>query len=134
MRVLQEVLDTSPKRSAFSNGTEGYHWMSRWCDRCQHPVEKAWQAYSNGKRKTQLKGYEGGCPLLMAALTGEVTPTEWLEQEAGPDRYQCIEFRGPDDDGGEPKPNPEPPNMDGLFDRPERQVRMLSQAAELVHT
>lgn len=126
MRGLQEVLDSSPEGPAFSNGTEVYNWMSRWCDRCQHPVELAWQAYSNGKRKTQLKGFEGGCPLLMAAMTGDVTPSEWLVQESGPDRYHCVEFRGPDD-GGEPQPLPDPPGMDGLFERPEARVRMLQQ-------
>lgn len=127
MRTLNEVMETSPKRSAFSNGDQWYDWSSRWCDVCRHPVEVAWQSYSDGKRKTQLKGYEGGCPLLMAATTGEVTPTEWLEQDEGRDRYHCIEFRGPDEGGGEPRPNPEPPGMDGLFPRPERGVRMLKQ-------
>ena len=120
-------MQTSPETSPFSNGTEGYDWMYRWCDRCQHPVEVAWQKYSNGKRKTQLKGYEGGCPLLMAALAGH-TPAEWLEQDQGIDRYHCIEFRGPEDGGGEPRPKPDPPNMDGLFPTPERRVRMLKQA------
>lgn len=126
MRTLNEVMETSPETSPFSNGTEGYDWMSRWCDRCHHPVEVAWQNYSNGKRKTQLKGYEGGCPLLMAALCGH-TPAEWLQQDGGLDRYHCIEFRGPDDGGGEQKPKPDPPNMDGLFERPGRSVRMLKQ-------
>lgn len=126
MRTLNEVMSTSPETSAFSNGTEGYDWMYRWCDRCQHPVEKAWQAYSNGKRKTQMKGYEGGCPLLMAALCGH-TPAEWLEQADGIDRYHCVEFRGPDEGGGEPRPKPNPPGMDGLFAAPERRVRMLKQ-------
>jgi hypothetical protein len=130
VRKLNEVMETSRKAPAFSNGTEGYDWMYRWCDRCHHPVEVAWQNYSNGKRKTQLKGYEGGCPLLMAAMTGEVTPTEWMEQDGGLDRYHCLEFRGPDEGGGEPRPRPEPPSMDGLFPRPERAIRMLQQPAE----
>lgn len=128
MRMLDEVMATSPERSPFSNGTEGYDWMSRWCDRCHHPVEVAWQNYNDGKRKTQLKGYAGGCPLLMAALCGH-TPAEWLEQDNDLDRYHCIEFRGPDDGGGKPRPKPDPPNMDGLFDRPEPRVRMLQQPA-----
>lgn len=134
MRTLTEVMENSPHRSAFSNGTEGYDWMSRWCDRCRNPVEVAWQNYSDGKRKTQLKGYEGGCALLMAAMTGEVTPTEWLEQDEGLDRYHCIEFQGPDSGGGEPSPRPEPPGMDGLFERPERRVRMLQQPEREVVT
>jgi hypothetical protein len=127
MRTLDEVIKTSPERPPFSNGTEGYDWMYRWCDRCQHPVEKAWQSYESGKRKTQLKGYEGGCPLLMASMVGH-TPAEWLEQEDGPDRYHCIEFRGPDDGGDDPRPRREPPRMDGLFPRPERRTRMLKQS------
>lgn len=128
MRTLSEVMETSPEVSPFSNGTEGYDWMYRWCDRCQHPVEKAWQAYSNGRRKTQLAGYEGGCPLIMAAYAGH-TPQEWLEQPDGSvDRYHCVEFRGPDDGGdAELRPKPEPPDMEGLFPRPERHVRMLKQ-------
>jgi hypothetical protein len=124
MRNLSEVMDTSPERSPFSNGTEGYDWMSRWCDRCHHPVEVAWQAYSNGKRKTQLKGFEGGCPLLMAAYVGH-TPAEWFEQESGPDRYHCVEFRGPDDGAGPPRPKRDPSGMDGLFPRPEAGTRLL---------
>ncbi|OFB37952.1 hypothetical protein BA059_16780 [Mycolicibacterium sp. (ex Dasyatis americana)] len=128
MRHLNEVMEKSPAGTAFSNGDQGYDWMSRWCDRCHHPVEKAWQDYNDGKRKTQLKGYEGGCPLLMAAMTGEVIPTEWMPQDDGPDRYHCIEFRGPDDGSGEPRPLPEPPGMDGLFERPERATRMLAQS------
>lgn len=130
MRTLHEVMVSSPERSPFSNGTEGYDWMSRWCNRCHHPVEMAWQAYSDGKRKTQLKGYEGGCPLLMASMVG-VTPTEWLEQADGVDRYHCVEFRGPDEGGGEPQPIPDPPNMDGLFECPDRGVRMLQQESQL---
>lgn len=126
MRTLNEVMATSPEVAPFSNGDQGYDWMSRWCDRCCHPVEVAWQHYTDGKRKTQLKGYEGGCPLLMAAFAGH-TPAEWLEQDDGPDKFHCVEFRGPDDGGGEPQPKPEPPNMDGLFDRPQRAVRMLTQ-------
>ena len=59
------------------------------------------------------------------------TPVEWLEQDSTDgvrlgDQYHCIEYQGPDD-GGEPRPTPEPPNMDGLFERPERGVRMLKQ-------
>ncbi|ART74330.1 hypothetical protein BTO20_37545 (plasmid) [Mycobacterium dioxanotrophicus] len=129
MRKLSDVIAASPKVPAFSNGTDGYDWMSRWCDRCRHPVEIAWQNYNIGKRKTQMKGYEGGCPLLMAAMTGDVTPTEWLPQDEGPDRYHCIEFRGPDDGRQPPRPKPEPPGMEGLFERPQRGIRTLKQPA-----
>lgn len=70
----------------------------------------------------------------MAAMTGEVIPTEWMPQDDGPDRYHCIEFRGPDDGDGEPRPKPEPPGMDGLFERPERATRMLAQSPTEVLT
>lgn len=130
MRKLDEVLRESRPGTAFSNHSQYENWSSRWCERCCHPVEVAWQEYSNGERPDQLEGYEGGCPLLMAAMTGDVIPTEWMEQDHGPDRYHCIEFRGPDDGGGEPQPQPEPPHMDGLFDRPERRVRMLQEPAQ----
>lgn len=127
MRKLNEVMDAARDDPPFSNGTEGEIWMGRWCGNCYHPVEKAWQDYEAGKRETQLEGYEGGCPLIMAAYSG-VTPSEWLEQEDG---FHCVEFRGPDYDG-EPQPLPDPTGMDGLFDEPERGVRMLKVAEESV--
>lgn len=34
---------------------------------------------------------------------------------------------GPDEGGGEPRPRPEPRDMDGLFPRPERRTRLLKQ-------
>lgn len=134
MRTLDEVMSSAAEGSPFSNGTEGHAWMANWCNRCHHPVEVAWQKYSTGERKTQLKGYEGGCPLLMASMVGK-TPTEWLEQDRlrlG-DQYHCVEFRGPDEGGdAEPHPLPEPPDMEGLFARPERHVRMLKQPEQVV--
>lgn len=133
MRTLSEIMASNPDREPFSSGTEGSAWMANWCDRCQHPVEVAWRKYEAGKRKTQLKGYEGGCPLLMASTVGK-TPVEWMEQPGYRfgDQYHCIEFRGPDDGGGaEPRPKPEPSDMEGMFPRPDRRVRMLTQESQL---
>lgn len=130
MRPYSEVEADARDKPAFSNGTSAHDWMSRWCDRCRHPVEVAWQEYSTGKRATQLEGYEGGCPLLMVAWCIDKTPIEWLEQDDGPDRYHCIEFRGPDDGDGEPQPQPDPQGMDGLFEQPDRGVRMLTPQPE----
>ncbi len=97
----------------FSNGTEGYAWMSQWCDRCMVDAP-----FRNGISAT-------GCDLLLTALTGQ-TPDEWIEQERWSlySRYHCINFKPPGWRDPEPRPQPEP-QPDGLFDRPERGVRML---------
>jgi hypothetical protein len=135
MRTVEEIFASARDVPPFSNGTEGYGWMENWCWRpCMNPAEVAWRRYEDGKRKTPPKDYPGGCPLIMCAMD-EKTPVEWLDQWDGEgpypiaDRYHCIEFRGPDDgdDGGEPRPRPDPPGMDGLFPRPERAIRMLQQ-------
>lgn len=147
MRPAKEILDTAADDPPFANGTEFEAWTENWCYApCCNPVEVAWRRYENGERKTQLKGYEGGCPLIVAALVGK-TPTEWIDtwDRQGPyplgDRWHCTEFQGPDDGGDDPfggptarppSAKPEPPDMDGLFDRPERRVRMLKQADERV--
>ena len=109
----------SREGSPFSNGTEGYGWMANWCDRCTRDAP-----FRNGISSQ-------GCPLLLIALS-ERTPAEWLDgprDEHGrysiADQYTCIEFRAPGSGGGEPRPQPEPPDMDGLFPRPERSTRMF---------
>ena len=106
---------------AFSNGTEWEIWSASWCDRCLREAP-----FRNGMSQT-------GCPLILVSLQALI-PAEWMDQPDGsPDRYRCIEFRGPGGrGGGEPAPLPEPPDMDGLFPRPERQVRMLTQPAPAV--
>lgn len=142
MRSYEEIYETAKDKRPFSNGTEGYAWMENWCwAPCMNPVEVAWRRYEEGKRKTQLKGFEGGCPLIMCAMMGR-TPTEWIDtwDGTGPyplgDRFHCIEFRGPDGGGDDPFGGPparpprakrEPKDMDGLFPRPERRRRMLKQ-------
>src|SRR5688500_16230419 len=96
---------------AFSNGTEYHMWSANWCERpCV--VDK-----------------NEDCPLIMIALLGR-TPAESLPPHA--DQYpsdadNCVMFRGPDDPRGAPKPQREPPDMDGLFERPEPGTRMYVQ-------
>jgi len=131
MRTYEEIMASARDEPPFSNGTEGYGWMENWCwAPCQQPAEVAWQRYEDGKRKTDPGG---GCPLILCALLGK-TPSEWLEQDEGPDRFHCIEFRAPGGGGGgdpQPRPRRDPPNMEGLFPRPERRVRMLIQPEPL---
>jgi hypothetical protein len=127
VRTAAEIIDTAADEAPFSNGTELYGWMENWCWRCHNPVEQAWQDYEDGKRAEQMEGYEGGCPMIMAAVIGK-TPSEWIPQgrEHFGDQYHCIEFRGPDDgDDPEPQPIPDPPGMDGLFERPDPARRMF---------
>jgi hypothetical protein len=132
VRTEAEILDSATEEPPFSNGTELHGWMENWCWECHNPVEKAWQDYEDGKRKRPMKGYESGCPMIMAAMIGK-TPAEWIPQgrEKFGDQYHCIEYRGPDEGGGDPQPRPrrDPPGMEGLFERPERAVRMLRQPA-----
>lgn len=136
MRSYEEAFADARDERPFSNGTAGHGWMENWCWRCHNPAELAWRRYEEGARKTPPKDFPGGCPLIMVALN-ERTPVEWLDQWGGKgpyplgDRFHCIEFRGPDEGGGEPRPKPDPPGMDGLFRRPERQVRMLKQPDEV---
>jgi hypothetical protein len=134
MRTYEEIYETARDTPPFSNGTEWELWSANWCFApCHNPVEMAWQRYEEGKRKTAPKDFPGGCPLIQCAMMGR-TPTEWLEQpDDGYQRdYHCIEFRGPDGGGGgagggPPRPRREPKDMDGLFERPQRRVRMLKQ-------
>lgn len=114
MRSYEEIERDARDRAPFSNGTAGDIWMGNWCDRCLVDAP-----YRNGLNGT-------GCPLILVALT-QKTPAEWLE--VGLQNYTCLEARFPGDDGGEPRPKPEPLGMDGLFPRPERGTRMLVQPA-----
>jgi hypothetical protein len=118
--------DDAVKRSRdvrpFSNGTEGYGWMANWCDRC----------LCDAPFRNTGKG--SGCPLIGVAMLAGRTPAEWLDgprDELGrysiEDQYHCIEFRAPGSDGNPPRPKPDPPDMDGLFERPERATRMYVQ-------
>jgi len=71
MRGLDEILSTSLPRRAFANGHSWDRWSFRWCDQCLHDVNE-------------------NCPLVMAAMISEVTPTEW--KQVAPDEYECSEF------------------------------------------
>lgn len=111
MSDYEDAFARSKDTPAFSNGTEWEMWSANWCAR---PC-------------TMDKNED--CPLIMVALLGR-TPAEWLPQPADrypSDVYHCVMFRGPDDPGGEPQPQPEPPDMDGLFERPESATRMYIQ-------
>jgi hypothetical protein len=86
------------KGQAFSNSSEWECWSAHWCDVCR--VDEP--ARDRGQ-------YEKGCPLILQALSGFI-PAEWLEQEfLANNRYAaCVNFRGYDDGGDEPK-HPERP-------------------------
>ena len=119
-----DYAEASPRardQPAFANGTEGFAWTNTWCGDCQRDAP-----FRNGLNPS-------GCPLIVIALE-QRTPAEWID---GPrdrhgrysldDQYQCIEYRPPGSRPPEPRPRPEPPLMDGLFPRPTRRVRMLTQ-------
>ena len=140
MRSYDEIYESATDQPPFSNGTEGYAWQENWCwAPCQQPDEVAWQRYEEGKRKTPPKSGTC-CPLLLCALLGR-TPIEWIDTWDGDgpyplgDRWHCLEFRPPgggDDPFDGPTTRPprakrEPKDMDGLFPRPARRVRMLKQ-------
>lgn len=113
---LDDVYERARKDlPAFSNHSEFEMWEVNWCDRCLRDAP------------FRRMGRGVGCQVLAAAVLYECTPAEWMEQapERYPsDAYHCIEFKTPGSGGFEPRPKPEPPDMDGLFPRPERQVRM----------
>jgi hypothetical protein len=125
VRTYAEIDAAARDGSPFSNGTEGYAWMSKWCDRCKNNDEER----------------EIWCDILSVALLGK-TPSEWFEQSWGQvegepegvvapslyDRYHCVEFRDEDGAGDtEPKPIPDPPDQEILFPREQAEgVRMLT--------
>ena len=131
MRNYAEAYAAALDERPFSNGTEWEIWAANWCWRpCCTPVEKAWQEYERDERPLE-DWFDGGCPLILVSMMGR-TPSEWLPQEGFGD-YHCIEYRGPDDgDDPEPRPVPDPPGMDGLFERPEPTVKMYVQPERLV--
>lgn len=116
MRTYEQIMADARDGQAFSNSDEGYDWMDRWCGPCVNDDEN---------RLHQ----GGGCPLILASLMHK-KPVEWLEQPADtPDRWHCIEHRGPDDGPGEPQPIPDPPGQPGLFPRePHEGVRMYADS------
>lgn len=124
MRTYAEIVAGAADRPAFSNGTEGYSWQRRWCDRCVHdkPIR------SDDGKPDPATGILG-CPVLATAMQA-LTPAEWIEQDplSRSDRYHCVEFRDEDDPGpGEPQPIPDPPGQETLFERgPFEATRMLS--------
>lgn len=115
MRTYEEIERDARDKMPFSNSTMGELWMGNWCDRCLVDAP-----YRNGLNPT-------GCPLILVALIGK-TPVEWMESDRI-QYYTCLEARFPGDDRREPRPKPDPPGMQELFPRPERQTRMLTPLA-----
>lgn len=121
MADLDDIIARSRPGPAFSNSTEYEMWEVNWCGRCLR----------DAPFRRMDKGY--GCPILAAAVLSQVIPAEWMEQPDDrypSDAYHCIEFKAPGGGSGEPRPKPDPPDMDGLFLRPERHVRMFVQPTE----
>lgn len=70
MRSLDEILQTSPRQPAFSNGTSWEIWAYNWCRDC-------------------VNDDNDDCPLIAAAMLS-VTPREWTR--TGLQDYECTEF------------------------------------------
>lgn len=121
---IDESRRTAQPGPAFPNGSAYADWRGRWCENCRNDA-----GYREKDNDSPVReAYAGGCPLLVIAIAGDQTPAEWLPQESGSDAYHCIMFRSDEGDGGGEEPQPQPePDQDGLFDRPERRVRMLVQ-------
>jgi hypothetical protein len=84
----------------FSNGTEGYAWMSRWCDTCTHDHE-------------MHDGDGPGCELIALAMIDEVDQSSeaWIAEPddgtfALPSRMLCTLYQPCTKDGcdGDPWP------------------------------
>ena len=108
----------SRDRVAFANGSEGYGWQAKWCDRCLRDAP-----FRN-------LGKGSGCPLILVAMQDR-TPAEWVDgprDESGAysiaDQYLCVEFRPPGG-GGEPRPIPDPPDQGALLGRGEWTARRM---------
>lgn len=105
MRTYDEASAAARPEPPFSNSTDGDMWMANWCE---HPCR-------NDSPEMVARGE--GCPLILVALEG-YTPAEWLPQPFNaPDRWHCVEFRGPDDGPGEPEPIPDPPDQPAFWPR-----------------
>lgn len=82
MKTVDAIEAAARPGAAFSNGTEFEIWSSRWCAGCRNDADQD----------------SGGCPILLVALLGEVTPAEWEKHrptERGAalgGRYRCTEF------------------------------------------
>lgn len=70
MRSLDEILETSLERPAFSNGDLWDIWSYHWCNLC-------------------IKDSDEDCPLILAGFMN-VTPREWVK--VGLQDYECTEF------------------------------------------
>lgn len=101
------VSDSEKKRHYFSNGTEGYGWQSRWCDRCANDHD-------------MHSGGDQGCPhvldLLFGHDNGVFLGDNFTEPMVCIDFRRCTCDRGPDDPPGDEPPPPVDPNQGVLFD------------------
>lgn len=123
--------EASTDEHTFSNSSEFEMWAAAWCAACQREAPL----------RANLPNAQP-CALVSVAWMGR-KPVEWLRQpdaevyrEDGvhvANEFHCIEFRAPGG-SGQPRPRPEPSNMDGLFSRPARQTRMLVQPAMVGRT
>jgi hypothetical protein len=76
VRDLNEILEDSPEKPAFSNGTSWDMWSSSWCGLC-------------------VKDINEDCPLILAGFMG-FTPSEWVK--TGLQDYECTEFQPREED------------------------------------
>lgn len=83
----------------FSNGTEGYSWMAKWCDLCTHD-----HGMHDGS------GSDPKCDLIGSSMLGDDVfewPEAWLpEPDDGsfslPSRLVCLHFSPCEPCGGDP--------------------------------
>jgi hypothetical protein len=71
VRDIEEISLSARPGRAFSNSSTFEHWAFRWCDQCQNDINE-------------------DCPLIMVAMFGDSTPTEWVDSDGG--YYDCTEF------------------------------------------
>ena len=89
-------------RRPFSNGTEGYSWMDKWCEHCAHDHDM------------HLPNMSGpGCSIIASCMLAdaddypEAWPEAWLpEPDDGafslPSRLVCLHFTPCEPCGGDP--------------------------------
>jgi hypothetical protein len=69
---VEEEMERAQPTAPFSNSTDGFGWMSIWCDECAQ---------------------EADCPLLLVAMMNR-TPAAWvLREPLGINKYTCIEYQ-----------------------------------------
>lgn len=106
----------------FSNGTEGYGWMGKWCDYC---------ANDHGMHADLNEPY---CPIIGAAMLAQDYPADWPEAwlpepDDGsfslPSRMVCASFQPCTNEGCHGDP--------GAIDRAERVTEVTAYWREHGH-